>query len=523
VSRLDRRQRIGEDPAKQALELAVCERDILHWVNAWVWTYDPREPVTMLPFDLFPKQAEFLGWIREREKAQEDGLVEKGRDVGASWLCCAYALHGWLFRKGYQVGFGSRKLEYVDEKGDPKSIFEKIRLMLEYMPGWMFPPGWRWQDHSCHAKLINPANGATITGEGGDNIGRGGRASIYFVDEAAYLERPQMVDRALSQTTRCRIDVSTPNGPGNPFAIKRHGGRVKVFTLHWRDDPRKDEEWFRYQKEVKYASDPAGLAQEVEIDYTASIEGVTIPAAWVRAAVDVQLPATGKNIGGFDVADEGRNRNVLISRRGPVVRPPADWAQGNTTESAWRARDEAQRLGLDVVCYDCIGVGAGIKGTWNTSERPLGFIPVAISTGDTPSDAHWPDGRSSKEKFVNLRAELWWKLRVRFEKTYEYKTRGVRHRPEEMISIPNHPQLIAELSLPTHRQTDTGKIKIESKDEMRRRGVKSPDFADALVLCFARNDASYEMTASKPAAAAPRGVFNDPEVGRYGGGRDPDW
>jgi phage terminase large subunit len=53
-----------------------------------------------------------------------------------------------------------------------------------------------------------------------------------------------------------------------------------------------------------------------------------------------------------------------------------------------------------------------------------------------------------------------------------------------MISIPNHPRLIAELSQTLHHSTETGKIKLESKEDMARRGVKSPDFADALALAF---------------------------------------
>ncbi len=79
---------------------------------------------------------------------------------------------------------------------------------------------------------------------------------------------------------------------------------------------------------------------------------------------------------------------------------------------------------------------------------------------------------------------MWWTLRRRFEKAYEFVEQGVKHPLEEMISIPDHPQLIAELSLPLSEYTETGKIKLESKDAMRRRGVKSPDFGDALVLCF---------------------------------------
>jgi hypothetical protein len=249
--------RLNADRRLRALELALCAADVCHWVNTWCWTYDPRLADPFVPFDLFPRQAEFLSWLREREANQEGGLVEKSRDMGASFLCCAYALHGWLFRPGYQAGFGSRTLEYVDQLGNPKSLFEKLRSMLGNLPAWMLPPGFRPQDHSFEARLLNPASGATITGEGGDNIGRGGRSSIYFVDEAAFLQHPELIDRALSQTTRVRIDVSTPNGPGNPFAQKRFSGRLPVFTLHWKDDPRKGEAWYAAER---LRLDPVTLA-----------------------------------------------------------------------------------------------------------------------------------------------------------------------------------------------------------------------------------------------------------------------
>jgi hypothetical protein len=202
-------RRLRGSPRLQGLELAVCARDAAHWVNTWGWTYDPREPAPTLPFDLFPKQAELLRWLARREAAQEDGLVEKSRDMGVTWLCCAYALHGWLFRPGFACGFGSRKLDLVDKIGDPDCIFDKLRFLLRNLPGWMLPAGFRAEAHDCHAKLVNPANGSTITGEGGDQIGRGGRKSLYFVDEAAFLEHPQLVERSLSQTTRSRAVVLT--------------------------------------------------------------------------------------------------------------------------------------------------------------------------------------------------------------------------------------------------------------------------------------------------------------------------
>ncbi len=494
--------------------MGVCARSVRHWIDYWCYTYDPREnEAATIPFDLWPRQGEFLDWLGERERLQEDGLAEKSRDTGLTWLCCAYALHGWLFRKGFACGFGSRKLEYVDDKGNPKSIFEKFRILLAGLPGWMMPEGFVAKKHDCQARLVNPANGSILTGEGGDSIGRGDRTSLFVVDEAAFIERPQLVDRSLSQTTRVRIDVSTPNGPGNPFAEKRFSGRVPVFTLSWREDPRKDQAWYEDQKR---RHDPVTVAQEIDIDYSASLEGMCIPAAWVRAAVGLDLKPSGQVIAGLDVAAFGKDRCVYLDRQGPVVRGMTDWGKCNTTETAHRAADLAEKRGAKILCYDVVSMGEGPRGTFESSGRILNFEARAINVGTSPSDTWWPDGKTSKEKFINLRAELWHKLRGRFERAFEFVTQKVAHAPEEMISIPNHPQLIAELSLPLVRHTDRGKIKLESKEDMQKRGVNSPNFADALALAFAVDDGEFTFASARDGIIAnlPRDV-----IGNSGGGQ----
>src|SRR5437868_1415121 len=65
----------------RAAELALCAADVVHWCDRWCWTYDPRQAQASLPFDLFPRQAELLRWLAERERLQQDGLVEKSREV----------------------------------------------------------------------------------------------------------------------------------------------------------------------------------------------------------------------------------------------------------------------------------------------------------------------------------------------------------------------------------------------------------------------------------------------------------
>jgi hypothetical protein len=487
-----------ERTGRERHELSVCADSPPHWLNHWGYTFDPREDRSkQLPFDLFPRQAELLAWLAEREAKQEEGIIEKSRDTGVTWLCAAFALHRWLFRPGYSVGFGSRKKELVDRLGDPDCIFEKIRFLLYSLPTWMLPAGFRRADHDNLAKLLNPDTGASITGEGGKQIGRGGRKSLYFIDESAYLDYPKMVDSALSATTRVRIDVSTPNGPGNPFAQKRHSGNFPVFTFHWTSDPRKDQAYYESFKKQKGET---VTAEQLDIDYTASIDGICIPAKWVRAAVNFPLEPSGPVVGGLDVAEFGSDRCVYLARKGPKVGRIEDWGQCNTTETAWRAAELARRDGCQTAAYDANAVGAGVTGPWQSAEGSLGFVARAIMSQSTEGmdQTYWPDGKTSAEKFINLRAELWHKLRDRFEKTYERVTGNAFWPDEECISIPDHPQLIAELSQPLRQHTQTGKLKVESKEDMRKRGVKSPNFADALALSEAALGQEWTGIAADP-------------------------
>lgn len=480
----------GAGEARQ-LELARCANDVAFWADRWVWTYDPREPVSSLPLSLFDKQREFLGWLRDLETAQDDGVVEKSRDMGATWLCGVYAAHAWLFRDGFKAGFGSRKLDLVDKLDDPDCIFEKVRFLVNRLPLWMRPA--RYDLSYC--KLINHDRGSSITGEGGDEIGRGGRASIYFVDEAAFLERPEKVDRALSQTTRCRVDVSTPNGMGNPFYRRRHGGQVKVFTFHWSTDPRKGLAWYEREKR---RLDPVALAQEVDIDYTASVEGICIPAAWVQSAIDfdeiVNLPREGVLRAGLDIAGEGKNKTVLGFRNGPVVTEIEAWGAMLTSQTAYTALEHLERRGVASLNYDA---GGGYAGTLEQVEadRSTKCDLNGINGGEAPTETVWPDGKTSVEKFLNRRAENAWVLRERFRKTHEHRLHlegregGVLHPLDQLISFVRAGQwsgeLIAQLSVPLVEYTNERRIQLESKQKMRQRGVESPDFFDMMCFLFA--------------------------------------
>jgi hypothetical protein len=203
---------------------------IVYWFNNYVLDLRPapdrrgartdREPVH--PLRAVAQAGRVHPLAARSRRGNEEWLTEKSRDAGVSYLCCGYALNRWLFSDGFKATFGSRKAEYVDKSGQPDSLFEKIRIMLRRQPEWMLPDGFTWARDSLFMRLVNPATGAIISGEGGEDMGRGGRSSLYIVDEAAFLPNAESVEKALSGNTDCVGWVSSVNGMGNLFARKRH-------------------------------------------------------------------------------------------------------------------------------------------------------------------------------------------------------------------------------------------------------------------------------------------------------------
>lgn len=480
--KLDRRFEIRsklKSKANRRFMLEACKKDVVLWANAFCFTYDPRVTPSLLPFYLFPLQEQYLRWRTDRRASKNNGLIEKSRDMGLSYLNCLSQLHCWLFEYGYKGSFGSRKEMLVDRIGDPDSLFEKIRIILRNLPSWMYPKKFDFDKHDNFCKLINPETGATLTGEAGKNIGRGGRSAVYDVDEAAFLEYPKKVDAALSNNTDVIFYTSTVNGIGNLFYQKRMNYPENwIFTFHWKNDPRKNQQWYEGMK-LKF--DEVTIAQEIDIDYSASIEGIFIPAIWVQAAVLFDIPSTGVRRAGLDVAASGKNKNVFTPRKGNVIGYQEVSGESNTTLTAYWARDQMYHHELKHLSYDGDGIGAGVASTY-ALLKDLKFTHTAVRSGGSASDRTWEgEERTSKDKFANKRAELWGIVRERFRKTYNQKHGFAQYPIDELISIPDDPELILQLSTPLSKMTATGKILVESKEDMAKRGIPSPDKADSLI------------------------------------------
>jgi len=441
------------------------------FINDWGVTIDPRnaevERPVMVPFILFDRQREWCDWVMRHWRDRKPGLSEKSRDFGLSWLAVSLASTLCLFREDISIGFGSRKEEYVDKIGHPKSLFWKARQFVTHLP-IEFNGGWDGRRDSAHLRLSFPYTGSTITGEAGDNIGRGDRQAIYFVDEAAYVERPQLIEASLSATTNCRIDISSANGLNNPFAEKRHGGKIDVFTCHWRDDPRKDQAWYDKQKATL---DAVIVAQEIDINYSASIGDAFIPGELVADAQSrgpADIEAVGPIKIGVDVARFGGDKSAITIRRGRLVFPQKVFQGIDTMELVRKVQaevDALEKAGTPVsqIAVDVIGVGAGV------ADRLRQIYP---GNGDKESIVVDVNSSSAVDDGVNfnLRAQMW-------DNGREWLKKGP-------VSLPNDPELKSDLTSLKYRFKGDLRL-IESKDDAKKRGIKSPDRADSLMLTFA--------------------------------------
>jgi len=503
--------RLTEDTELRRKVMAFYSTHPVEWINDWAITFNPRnKTLRTMPFVLFPRQVEFIHFLNSCLEDKQSGLVEKARDIGASWLCCAYSVWLWLFHPGTTIGWGSRKEEYVDKKGDPKAIFPKMRQIIENLPLWMIPEGFTPRIHSAHMKILNPSNGAAITGEAGDNMGRGGRTTIYFKDESAHYEHAELIEAALGDNTDVQIDISSVNGSNNIFYRRRMAGevwtpesvptrgRTRVFIFDWRDHPGKTQEWY---EERRTKAEQEGMlhvfAQEVDRDYSGSVQGVIIPQAWVQAAIDAHIKLgfepSGAKIGMQDIADGGADKNALVMRHG-VVCMFADCWSGEAGEAAKIAIPHCNEFGVKDLYYDSIGVGAGFKTQVNTMKALPGwrdgFNVFKWDAGDPPLN---PDARSipsdpqsplNKDQWKNLKAQAWFSVRARFYKTYRAVMHGEKFPHEDLISIsstiPRRSELCLELSQPVQKQATDGKTMVDKKPE----GALSPNLADAFVGCY---------------------------------------
>jgi len=216
----------------------------------------------------------------------------------------------------------------------------------------------------------------------------------------------------------------------------------------------------------RYGSDSNQFRVRVSGEFPLADDDAIIPRHLVESAVARDVENVGGAVTiGVDVARYGSDASAICLRQGNMILGDGVKTKRglNTMQVVGWIRSEIEELkkkNLEVgdVCIDSIGLGAGVV------DRLLeeGVDVRGINVGEAPSIAG---------NYLNLRTELWEKCRSWFE--------------ELDVVIPSDETLISELCSVGYGFSSTGKTKVESKDEIRKRLGSSPDSADALILTFA--------------------------------------
>ena len=329
---------------------------------------------------------------------------------------------------------------------------EKIFLKEMHGREWFAYP------RSVNVKASAEEQAETLAGKHADNM-------LVLVDEASGVPDPVFRPIEGGMTGPCNFAILI----GNP--TQNHGYFFDTFTkhrqdwivLHWNaEDSELVGQDHLDRMARKYGKDSNAYRIRVQGLPPKATPDTLIPWDWAMAAVgrDLLVDMGTPVVLGIDVARElGGDASVILRRQGPLVRDPIATYNGvNTQELAYWALKEIQETEAACAAIDIIGWGAG---TYDVLKdlAPIPILPVNVA-----ESANDPD------QFSRLRDELWWRLREEFQ--------------AGTISIPNDDELIGELTSVRYNFSRTAKekTKIESKQEMRDRGLSSPNKADALCL-----------------------------------------
>jgi phage terminase large subunit len=232
-----------------------------------------------------------------------------------------------------------------------------------------------------------------------------------------------------------------------------------------------------------------------------------IKPAWFEAAIDAHLkipgfPMGGGKIGGMDVsggvegdvaAPKGNDPNALAWRYGCVLAGLEEWQDENPNKAAAYAHPIVLREGLDTLQIDDIGVGASVPGEFKRlhAEAPglrrVTYVGWTASESPTNPDREYQPGKTNGDMFANLKAQGWGTLADRFRNTWQ-ALNGLSFDPALLISIPAglpmRMKLQGELTAP-RRESVNGRMKVESKASLKKRGIASHNLADAVVMAYA--------------------------------------
>ena len=315
-------------------------------------------------------------------------------------------------------------------------------------------------DSFCVARTSRRENPEALQGFHSENM-------LFIIDEASGV--PDLIfevaQGAMSTPHAKTIMVGNPNRSSGYFydSFKKNADSWKKMTVSCEDADTVDPQYIIDMKK-QYGEDSnvyrvrvLGLPPEAD-------DNSIISRALAESAIDREVdPVEMIPVWGVDIARHGSDRCALAKRKGNVVTEPIKhWGDKDLMETVGVIMAEYEstpyRERPSEILIDSIGLGAGVVDRLVELDMPARGINVAESS-------------SMGERYMRLRDELWFKCGEWLE--------------QKDCKLPDQEELINEITNVRYEILSSGKFKVESKDQMKKRGFRSPDVADALMLTFA--------------------------------------
>ena len=431
----------------------------------------------------------------EAQRAQTGkvrAIILKGRQQGCSTYVAARFYWQATTRDGLRVFILTHSQDAT------RNIFGMVEQLHEGMPDEERQPT---RIASAREKFFHARNsGYRVGTAGSQSVGRSQTVQLLHASEVAFWPNAQKHFAGMVQTVPDLPDTeiileSTACGIGNRFHTlwqEASAGQSEYIPIFipwywqpeyskvpppdWSPDAASVEASATYQLTDGQLYWMACKRQELGNDrlfsqeypscaadaFMVSGEDRFIPSEWIAQARQEgqRLDPIGARVGGCDPARFGSDRTAFCIRQGRVVQHVQSYSQKDTMEVVGLCVQYLTQWQLDKLFIDVVGLGAGVFD--RLKELGFGHRIVAVNAAASPMN---------KDKYLNKRAEMWDALRSWLADT--------------PCSLPNLDSLHSDLSMPGYSYNSQGRLQIEKKETMRKRGLKSPDEADALALTFA--------------------------------------
>jgi hypothetical protein len=306
------------------------------------------------------------------------------------------------------------------------------------------------------ARTARKENPEALQGFHGENL-------LFCVDESSGVpsEVFEVAEGALTKANVISIMTGNPTRLSGEFYCSHHQDRYLWKTFHFssEDSPLVSP---NYAERIakKYGRDSDVYRVRVIGDFPLAEADTFIPLPLVEQAKLIVQPEGNKHIWGLDPARYGDDESALVKRAGLKVYEVSGIRKRDTMEVAGWVAKQAKEEKPDQIMVDVIGIGSGVY----DRLKEQGFPVVPVNVAEKASD---------NELYARLRSELWGK---------------VKESLQEGLSLTDDEELAGQLSAPKYKFDSAGRIVIERKEDMKKRGIDSPDRADGLCLTFYQAD-----------------------------------